>query len=459
MPGLSEQKIQIVRRLVETSPDRIVGALQAALAEARGDAALSEVRRLVEAEAEDRRLRNQVLQPVAVLFRPETAGSDALAFPPQALAYIWRGLKQLAPADVAAAAELLEDFRPGETSPHILDELTLRAGAALRAGETADFTVAIQLCDSARTGGADLLAKCIDLAPICRAATLRLGDWISRTTEANTAAARLAYKDAVAVADDAGCRFFEMLAAQLAHPWMVLRIISAVMDRPSEAYFAGSELAPFALRLFDEIDGELAAITHLDPAGGARAGVAAAKQVEAVSLQINEIEESIETVRTGLWGSRLAGQKRALAASVEERLRAADKAALAALPSHPVRISKHLKNLPRLNAAPDPQAVQSARTLLTFAHESRTSANHGGFASSRAKLVEKVAEMLNVHVEEVLDALRSGEAADQDIAMAHLETAAEMSVLIGDEKSAELIRRRAAVAAAAAQAAHEPPAA
>jgi len=446
MPGLSEQKIQIVRRLVETSPDRVVGALQAALAGARGDPALSDVRRLVDAEAEDRRLRNGILQPVAALFRtPESA--DALAFPARALAHIWRGLRQLAPQDVAAAAALLEDFRPGETSPQLLDDLTRLAGEALRARAPADFAVAAELCDQARPGGAELLAGCFDLGTICRAATLRLADWINRTTDANTAAARLAYNDAVDVADDAGCRFFEMLATQLAHPWMVLRIISAVMDRPSEQYAAGSELAPFVLRLFDEIDRGLEAVTRLEVDGGVKAGVAAAKRVEAISQQISEIEESIETARGGPWGTRLAGQKRALAATVEERLRAAEKSTLAALPTHPVKVSKHVKNLPRLTVAPDPKAVEQARTLLTFAHEIRSSANHGGFASSRAKLIEKLSETLGAHVEEVLDHLRSGEPVDMAIALQHLETAAEFSVAIGDDKSAELFRRRAAVAA------------
>src|SRR4051812_34353666 len=110
MPGLSEQKADIVRRLVETSPDRVVGALNAALAGAGGDGALSEVRRLVEAETEDRRLRNLVLQPVRPLFRVQTGRHGALAFPPKALAHLWRGLKQARPGEIAALAAQLADI-------------------------------------------------------------------------------------------------------------------------------------------------------------------------------------------------------------------------------------------------------------------------------------------------------------------------------------------------------------
>ena len=47
------------------------------------------------------------------------------------------------------------------------------------------------------------------------------------------------------MSDDAGPRFFEMLAAHLTEPWLILRVISGVMDRPHETYFSASELSSF----------------------------------------------------------------------------------------------------------------------------------------------------------------------------------------------------------------------
>src|SRR5580765_2295945 len=101
MPGLTERKIEILQALVAASPDRVVGGLQSALSEAQGDAGLAEVRRLVDLEAQDRRLRNGVLQPVAALFVGDGRSNDKLTFPARALALIWRGLKAEAPAEVA----------------------------------------------------------------------------------------------------------------------------------------------------------------------------------------------------------------------------------------------------------------------------------------------------------------------------------------------------------------------
>jgi hypothetical protein len=446
MPGLSEQKADIVRRLVETSPDRVVGALHAALAGAGGDAALSDVRRLVAAETEDRRLRNLVLQPAAPLFRVPAGRYRALAFPPKALSHLWRGLKEIAPDGVAAAAAQLADLYAEEIATEPLDALCLRAGDALRARAPDAFATAARLCDEAMPDGAGLLVKCIDLIPVCRSVMPRLGDWITRTTEASTAAARLAYKDAVNISEDAGVLFFEMLAAQLAHPWMVLRVVSAVMDRPGESYFAGSEFAPFALQLMDDIDAGLQSLASIDVAAGPSAGVTAAKRVETISLQIHEIEEGIEIKAGGPWAPRLAAQKHALASKVEERLRGAEKAAQAALPSHAARVAKILKQVPRLDVAPEAKAVTEARALLTFALEVRSSANHGGFAASRGKVMETVSRIVDEHVEEILAELRSGDPLDTAIAGQHLETAADLRIAIGDGKAAELIRRRAAAA-------------
>jgi hypothetical protein len=451
MAGLSERKIEILQTLVEASPDRVVGALQAALADTGGDAGLREVRRLVEMEAQDRRLRNGVLQPVAGLFVGMGRSSESLTFPARALALIWRGLKAEAPTDVAVAAALLADFRPGESSSEVLDALVGRAAESLRARAQRDFVNAAELCDAARPAGAELLCACLDLGSICRSATLKLGDWISRTSDANTAAARLTYKDAVAVAEDAGARLFEMLATQLAQPWMVLRIISSVMDRPNEKYLAESELAPFALRLMDDLDRGLERVAKLDVDAGPRAGTAAAKALEVVTHQISELEASIELSREGPWGARIARQKRGLAAAVEDRLRAAEKAVGVALPTQPTKIFKMVKNLPRLTAELDERAVVRARTLLTFAQECRSSASHGGFASVRAKLLEKLGEQLDAYVEEVLDQIRGGEVADLALAMGHLAVAADFNVLIRDDKAGELVRRRAATAAASVE--------
>lgn len=446
MAGLSEQKIDIVRHLVESAPDRVVGSLQSALASAGGDATLASVRRLVEAEADDRRLRNVVLAPIAPMCLGDGQDPNRLTFPLRTLNLIWRGLKAEAPQGVKAAETLLADFHPIESSPEAFDDLVTRAAISLRVAVQKDFRAAAEAADAARPGGAAELAACLDLGPIVRRATLKLPDWLGRMTDERAAAARVAYRDAVAQADDAGPRFFEMLGAQLAQPWQVLRIVGAVMDHPNERFMAASEFAVFALRLLDEIDRSLSAVAHLDPDGGPAAGRAAGKTVEQLTLQIAELEQSLELAREGGWGGRVAHQKHQLAGAVEARLREAEKAVAAALPLHQMRVARAMKDVPRLTIPPDAAQVRRATTLLTFTDEIRNSANYGGFASARAKMLERVGETLDHYVEDVLDTLRHNEAEDPAVAKAFLAVAADFNGLVRDRRAADVVRRRAAAA-------------
>lgn len=444
MPALSERKIDIVRQIVESAPDKVVGGLQAALSETTEDSALAGVRRLVETEAQDRRLRNAVLAPIAPMCVGDGTDMTRLVFPSRTLALLWRGLKDIAPEGLADAEAALVDYRPGESSNEPFDGLVRLAANALRNRATRDFASLAEICDQARPGGADLLALCLDLSPVVRRAIPKLPEWIAHFGRDITAAARLAYKDAVAIADDAGPRFFEMLAAQLVHPWMVLRIISAVMAKPTERYLADSEMSAFGERVMQQIEDTLKAIAHLDPAGGPAAGRAAGKQVELITFLISEMETCVDLMKEHGWGHEIVKHKKSLAGVVESHLRSADKFARAALPTQPARLRRIRREIPKLNMMPDPLAVKRAITLLSFTHEVRSSANYGGFAAMRGKLLEGLGEMLDNYVEEVLDLLRTGDAEDEGVGYAFLDVAAEISLLVRDERAAELVRRRAA---------------
>ncbi|WP_304164062.1 hypothetical protein [Phenylobacterium aquaticum] len=446
MPGLSDHKIEIVRHLVESAPDKIVGGLQNALSAASGDSALAGVRQLVESEMADRRLRNAVLAPVAPLFFGDGKLTTRLVFPARALALIWRGLKAEAPGEVALAARIMADFRPDETSPEPLDALVARAAEGLRNRESRDFIAAADCLDAVRPGCAYALAACLDIGAIVRAATLRLPDWITRTTDERAAAARLAYKDAITVSEDAAPRFFEMLSAQMAEPWTILRIVSAVMDHPAERYLAASELSIFALRVMDQIDQNLTHIAKFDLDGGAKSGKQAATVVELVTRQIAEMEGGIELATEGGWGGRVKKQKGQLAGCVEGRLREVGKLLGAALPTQQVKVARMSKELPRFTTDPEPRAIERAMAVLTFVEAIRTSSNYGGFASTRAKVLEKAAEQLDFYVEESLALVRDGSVRDFTLAASYLEVAANCAALIREPRAGDIVRRRTAVA-------------
>jgi hypothetical protein len=446
MVALSERKIEIVRTLVAGAPDKIVTGLHQALSDAGGDTPLASVRRLVEQEVGDRRLRNAILQPIVPMCVGDGKSEHGLVFPAYVLPLMWKGLKMVAPREVEVAAKALFDYRPGESSPAPLDAVVAVAAKQLRAKERGEFRLASDLCDQARENGGAALAACLDIAPVVRRAALRLSEWSSHFGEETTAAARLAYRDACNISDDAGPRYFEMLAAQMPEPWQVLRIISAVMERPSERFLAESELGAFAERVMADIDDELRQVAALDVDGGQPAAAEVARVIELITLQVAELESNIDLDREHGWGRRLYKQKNSLASVVEGRIRDAEKHVTMSLPTQPPKMKRLRRSIPRLSIPPDEKLVRRATTLLHFAREIRGSANYGGFASARGKMLEKVGDLLDHYVEEVLDLIKTGDAESEEVARQFLAVMAEYSRLVRDDKAAELVRRRAAAA-------------
>ena len=146
-----------------------------------------------------------------------------------------------------------------------------------------------------------------------------------------------------------------------------------------------------------------------------------------------------------VWGKNIGAQRKGLADNVERRLKETQKLVAAALPTLPGKLANQRRRLPRLSSPPDPAAVTRALTLLAFTREVRTSANYAGFGGPLAQLTEKLEDMLDHYVQDVIDAIRSGEA-DVDVCNGFLMVAADFNGLIRDNRAADLVRRRAAAA-------------
>jgi len=444
MSALSERKIAIVRTLVESAPDRVVGSLRQALAETVDNSALGGVKRLVEVEVYERTLRNAVLQPIAPMCVGGGDDPHKLTFPSRVLGLLWRGLRAVDDDElITVVRNAAENDTPAHTVTAAEDQLTALTAAGLRAREQADFRATAELCDQVRPGGAELLAACLDIAPVVRRSTQRLPEWLAHPGGETAAGARVAYRDACAVDDDAGPRFFEMLSAQMAYPWMVLRVISAVMDKPNERYLADSEMAGFGESLLSDIDEALATIGGLQADAGPQAARSAAKLAELVVQQIMEIETCVDLEREHGWGHRIHKQRASLAGVVEGRLREAEKATMDALPVQTARNHRVRRPVPRLGVPADDRLAARAVTLLSFSDELHTTANYGGFSSARNKMVERLGEYIDHYVDEVVDLIKTGEVDDVAIATAYLEHAAVFSQLIRGGKAGEIVRRRA----------------
>jgi len=447
MGDISDKKLELVRGLIEMAPDEAVRSLLLALSDDSGhDSGLTRVQRVVEAEAADRQTRNIALAPIAGLCGPP-GPFKGLVFPPRTLALLWKALKTTAPEETHAARAQADKWRGEASGPEALDALCALAAVGLRDDDPA-FAAAAEAADLG--AGREALVACLDIAAIARNALQQMPEWLGRMTSEKTAKLRLAYRDAVAINPDSGPLFFEMLSAHLTEPWLILRVISGAMDKPSDTYMAASELRSFGERVLADIDREVAEVVAFSAASGRDGARAVSQCIHRAVTEIAELEISINLSPGGVWGKRVAGQKKLLASTIEARLKACEKALGQALPTKTVRIGpKTARAVPVLHADPDPALVEKAGTLLTFLGEVRSSASDGGFASARAKVLEGVDEWLDAYIEELLEEIRADEGVDQARASVFLDIAAGFCALTRDDKAAQIIRRRAAAARAA----------
>jgi hypothetical protein len=437
MTELPPAKAGLLKMLIDSAPDRVLQQLEQALGDGSvRDGPLGTVWAMVDREIIDRNVRNFALAPVLGLFQ-----GVSVRLPMPLLSQVWRHLKASHPALIKQAVALARAYNPDELDQSALDDLCAAALSDFRTDPLPDGLSGFD-ADQARQ-----MAEALALSPIVRRCQPHLVDWLNRMDPERRAAARVAYRDSVAVSADAGPLFFRLIGARMSEPGQILRIISAVMDRPSERYLSGTELGPFGVAMLDEVDRLLTEVQTFAPVAGPEAGRIAGRAVRRATTAVADLEELVDLSREGEWGRRLSQQKRQLAVFVEGRLKEIEAAVGRALPMRAIRYSmKLIKQAPKLTDDPDSAAVQSALSLLNFAEEVRSSADSGGFGATRTRILDSVQNELEPYVEDLLEHIRNPEAEDIQRARAYLTIAADILTLVKDEATGQIVRRRLAAA-------------
>jgi hypothetical protein len=443
MPGLTERQSTVIGSLFAAAPDAAVRRLERALSEDVGQGGrLAQVYALAAREAAERRLRATVFSPVLPLCRPSPFADPR--FPAAIIPRLWAALRATRPESVAEAEAVCLDPQGGAFAPALVyNALCASAADGLR-GDAAAFAPARGLLAADAGDALTLFTAYLDLAPLARRALAGLPDWLGRLGKDGGAGARIIYKDAVAVADDAGPRLVSLLMAHLNEPWRVLRVLAAVVLQPNDHALANSELARFGDYVLADIEAHLAAFDRFEPAAGREAGLAAAGHLHVAAQEIAEFETTLELGRDGPWGAPVAHSKQLLAELAEARLALIEKAVDQALPWHFVRVGKGLKEAPRLTGAPDPLAARRAEGLLGFLEGVRVCAATSGFGAARARVGEAVKARVDQYVDDLLETMRAEEAPDPARSLAYLEIAADLMAEIRGAKAARIVRRRAA---------------
>lgn len=438
-----------LQQLFAVVPDDLLRTLDAALSQdAEHSPAAFAVASHARAERADRTVRDAILAPVRAVSRgggdgPDVAGAARPPFDPTP--ELWRLLRRTDSAAVNAAVEAAGDRDEPQRAAASADALT--ALAAERLAQHADWEPLRARLEAADGDGAAKLDRLLRLSPAVRGASGRARALSRNGSGGHTPALRLAYRDAEAAAPGGGALLLAALATQLDHPWQALRLVSAVMDRPTEAFLAASELRAFGLAMLDDVDARLARLAGFDGAAGVAGGEAAAADALTCALEMVELEQCLTLARDGPWGRRVAAAKRELARVGEQRLKDAHGWVDRALPVGRPRLGGRVRGAPRLDAPFDPSAAERAVGLLAFVSAARRSAGAGGFGAARAKAVGELDARLDQYVEDLLEVLHAGADPEASAGLRlRLDAAAECLGLLRDAKAAAVVRRRVAAA-------------
>jgi hypothetical protein len=445
MGAQMNDRLGVVSTLLETAPDSAIRDLDMAL-RADTSAALAPVRAMVRAELSGRGVRDVVLAPIAPLCAPRPDGFKQALFPSGALSRVWRALRTLEPTTVTVAVSNLTLGDQDDSFPPACDDLCRAAVAAIR-DEAPAMQGLVGYLEDFQPGAAAQFAGYLELAPLTRAALRRLPIWLRNMTDEHAAAVRLLFKDADAIAADASPRVMEMLLAQTAEPWRLLRIVSAVSHRAGDRYLSSSEMADFCERVLADIERRVSLLRQFDVDGGVEAGQAAAAAVGVAITEILEFEESLDLNKAGPWGQRIGQLRQSLSGLTEGYLKKSPKIVGEALPLQQVRVGgMKLRMEPQLDHPPDARLVRRAMASLAFFGHCRAASAQGGYGAVRGRAGEEITHRLDSYIEDILAMAHGGELESLEHARAFLEVAADMTALALDEKSAQIVRRRAAAA-------------
>jgi len=449
MGDLNEARLLAVGALLQRTPDRALQSLASLLAsDQSNDASIRLVRQLVSAEVRDRRFRSMTFEPLAVLCKAPTA-LPRLSFPPTTPALLWQAVKAYQPSLAAKLAATPETKAGRLELVATMNEICAAAAEGLEKRATSAFEALADLLNGSHNGCARVIALLI-ITPELRDALAKAPTWLGSYEPDHAAAVRIAFRTVSEKASEAGFLFMEVLFAVIEQPASILKLVSMIMDRPSDRFLAASELSSIGERLLDLIDQHINAVQTFDPKRGLEGGVATAAAADAATAIICEFETHLTMPREGVWGARIVQQRRALSLAMETRLQEVEAAMAAALPVTSLRShGKKLRGPPDLTKMPPPVASDKLLGLAALLSRCRNAAQTNGFGALRTKLMEVQDQALDTYIQDVLDMMHRGQA-PVEIARPYLDLAAEVFGLIRDPKAAELVRRRTVAAIAAA---------
>lgn len=448
MAELSVAHRAVLAQMLERVPDGVLKTLSMAVGQMPGERARALSQMLAD-ETSDRRRRAIVFAPLIPMFRPRPDGVAALTFPSGSLPRLWKAAAAKEPALLA----ILDDVRFREDDPQVVavaDRICLAAANVIR--DQPDIVWPQAGSDSVvRAEGLREMASCFDLSILARRGLGNLPALILRPSEDQLAELRLMIRDGADIAPDGGPRLLEILFAHLVDAPLVLRlVIHSSRAAGKEGMLSESEMAVFVDRLIQEVEARVTRIGAFKPGVANAPEVALRADIAWCGATLAELDRTLQLDPEGSWGRSAREARGRINRTLSSTLKSTDKALDKVMPTRRVQTAGRMtREAAALEQLAGPEAIETARVLLTLVGAIRTSAQTFGCEALRYQLVQATIDRITVYVDLVLEVVNAGEAPDNRTALNLIETLAQFLVLIDATDPAKTVRRRAAAASGA----------
>lgn len=449
MAELSVAHRAVLAQMLERVGDSVLKTLGMAVGQMPGERARALSRMLAD-ETTDRRRRAVAFAPLLPMFRPRPDGVASLTFPAAVLPRLWKAAAAREPGLLSQ----LDDIRFREDDPKVVaiaNRICIAASGVIR-DQPEIIWPAAGGDPVARERGLHELAACFDLAILARRGIAALPALILRPTEDQLAELRLMIRDGAEIAPDGGPRLLEILFAHLGEAALVLRlVIHSSRAAGKEGVLSESEMAGFVDRLIAEVEARVTRIAAFKPG---RAGAAPEAGLKAdiawCGETLAELDRTFQLDPEGAWGKSAREARARINRTLSATLKSTDKALDKVMPTRRVQTTGRMtREAAALDQMAGPEAIETARVMLTLVGAIRSSAQVFGCESLRYQLVQAVIERVTIYVDLVVEAVNAGEAPDNRAALNLIETLAQFLLLIDATDPAKTARRRAAAASAA----------
>jgi hypothetical protein len=255
-------------------------------------------------------------------------------------------------------------------------------------------------------------------------------------------------RDGGEIAPDGGPRLLEILFAHLDEASLILRlVVQSSRAAGREGVLSESEMAVFVDRLIKEVEARVTRISAFKPGRATALESGLRADIAWCGATLSELDRTMQLDPEGAWGRSALEARGRINRTLSGTLRSTDKALDKVMPTRRVQTAGRMtREAAALDLLAGPDAIETARVLLTLVGAIRRSAQVFGCEALRYQLVQATIDRIMVYVDLVLEIVNAGEAPDSRAALQLIETLAQFLLLVEAADAAKTVRRRAAAA-------------